>query len=167
MIRLVTTIYFISLSVWVGGMIVLAFLVAPLTFKTLGSKTQAGELFGTFLHAFVYVDLACALTCTVTILVRTLRPGLHAPGPDGWSWAQLALLGGMVLVAAAHDLVVLPRARTARNEIRSFDTPPETPAEENARRGFRRLHTTSEFLFGLNMVLGLCLMGVSARTYLQ
>ncbi|HLG42690.1 MAG TPA: DUF4149 domain-containing protein [Planctomycetota bacterium] len=153
--RIAVPAYFVSLSVWVGGMAVLALLVAPLAFQKLPSRALAGAYFGSVLQAFSWVEGVCAAVCLTAAVA--VQAG-HRP-ISGWARAQFIALGAMVAIAAAHDLYVAPQARSIRAQAEGAleSAPPATQAR------FASLHTASELLFGLNLLLGVVLASISFR----
>lgn len=147
--------YFVALAIWVGGMTVLAFLVAPAAFRDLPTRSMAGAFFGRLLSGFAYIELTCATVC----LTAALACHLSRPAFSGWAKAQLSLLAGMILIACFHDIYVMPHARALRREA---GTSPDAPPE--ALQGkFAAFHKASEALFGLNLIAGMILVAISTR----
>ncbi len=139
--RLWVILFWHSLSIWVGGMIILSAVVAPALFSTLPTRALAGESFGAILRAFSCVQLACGLLCAGSLA------GLVWKGPKPLLIRiQMALIGLMLSLALAHDLYVLPEAHANR---------------ENPEK-FAVLHRISVFLFGANILLGLSAISVSS-----
>jgi uncharacterized membrane protein len=150
--------YFVALSIWVGGMVVLAFLAAPLAFRELPTRAQAGAFFGRLLGGFSWIELGCAAVC----LAAALACHLARPAISGWAKAQIAVLAGMVVVAGFHDLFVIPMARSIRAEAGGeIESAPEA-----LRVKFARFHRVSEALFGLNLLMGIALVALSTRAML-
>lgn len=147
--------YFIALSIWVGGMAVLAFLAAPTAFRELPTRAQAGAFFGHLLAGFSRVELICATVCLIASLVFHLSK----PTFSGWAKVQWFLLAFMMVIAGIHDFYVIPQARAIRVETAES---PEAPSE-SLRSNFAALHRASEILFGLNLLAGMALVGVSTR----
>jgi len=141
--KLVLILYWISVSVWEGGLVVLSILVAPALFKTLESRAQAGQAFGAILRSFAWIELGCALAACASagwlVYSAENRRWIH--------WAQIGVLIAMALLAAIHDLSVLP----SMAQIRQTDL-----------RRFEQLHRLSVSMVGANILLGLVLVAGSA-----
>lgn len=141
--------FFVALSVWVGGMVALGALAAPALFRHLPSG-QAGTIFGAILRRFAYVELACGVVA-LTGASMTYAATRH------WavfSWIRIVALTAMLLISAGATFGVNPKVARLR----------DVPGEE-ARREFDRLHGTSERLALLNVLLGTALLAVSAWTH--
>lgn len=138
--------YFVALAVWVGGMVALGAVVAPQLFRAL-PPAQAGDLFGSMLRIFSFVELGCgavALAGACMTFAATRRAGFV-------SWIRIVVLSAMLLVTVGAAFAVNPKIRRLRND----------PAEP-ARREFERAHKTSERMFLFNLVTGVALIGSSA-----
>jgi len=155
--RIAVPVYFVSLSVWVGGMAILALLVAPLAFQELPSRAQAGAYFGRVLAVFSWVEGICAAVCLLSAILVQFR---NRP-LEKWAKVQLISLGLMIVIAATHDLHVAPQARAIRAQAGGVME--SAPATEQAR--FASFHRASEILFGLNLLLGIVLAAISFRAF--
>jgi uncharacterized membrane protein len=152
--KLVVSSFWVSLAVWVGGTVILSFLVAPVLFKTLGSRHLAGQAFGAILKAFSWVEWGCALlacACAAWLLFRST--------PRTWiQWAHAGVLLVMTGLAIVHGAFILPAAHEIRRQITAFDAPPAHPEEKEFRERFELLHRISVSIYGVNILLGLVLL---------
>lgn len=156
--KLLLSTFWISTSLWVGGLVILSFLVAPVLFKSLGSRSQAGQAFGAILRAFSWVELPCAIVALLSAAGLLWQSEARL-----WTqWAQIGVLLLMTVLAGFHDGYVLPAAHELRRSITHFDAEPATTEEKAARERFERLHRLSVSIYGVNIVLGLILVAGSA-----
>jgi putative copper export protein len=129
---LVNSAYLLALSIWIGGVVVLGALTAPVLFRAL-PRPDAGALFGPILRRFSRVRLASVVVMIAAALTKFLVWETHASSP--WiaiRWTALAIMSASVL----YELFGLePALQSARG----------TPA-------FASLHQRSELL----MKVGLC-----------
>lgn len=131
--------YFLSLSIWVGGAMALAFIVAPLAFKTL-ARPQAGNLFAGILRTFAWVELVCGVVGLVAALMGP------RPLPQG------VAVGLMLVLTLVQVFFVGLTLEELRPKI-DFDP---------IRLQFNRWHRASEILFGLTILVGLVAIGLGA-----
>jgi len=157
MIRAGYAAYFLALALWVGGLAALSLVAAPVVFKTAPSRPVAGEIFGSVLRAFGYVEMACAAVLAVSSIVL----GLRSP-EEGWvRGVRLALVGLMLLLLVTYALGVHPAIAQERDRIPNFAALTEG---DPARARFDRLHRWSVRLVGANLLVGTALLIFSAAT---
>lgn len=151
--RIVQMIYLTGLAIWVGGALVLGAVVAPLLFKRLPSRTEAGKIFGECLERF---DFVCFVLVPVLIVCSAIRllTGWEVWG-EGPTRIKYLTLGLFFLLFIYIIAGVRPAMKQARAEIKDFDALPETDPK---RMAFRRLHKKAGRLFGLQVLLGLFLL---------
>ncbi|HXG59987.1 MAG TPA: DUF4149 domain-containing protein [Planctomycetota bacterium] len=155
MIRAGYAVYFLALALWVGGLAALSLVAAPVVFKTAPSRPVAGEIFGSVLRAFGYVEMACAAVLAVSSVVL----GLRSP-EEGWvKGVRLALVGLMLLLLVTYALGVHPAIAQERARIPNFAALGEG---DPARARFDRLHRWSVRLVGANLLIGAALLVFSA-----
>jgi hypothetical protein len=94
----------VALSMWVGMMACVAFLVAPAAFGVLG-REAAGRVMGAVFPRYYWFGLALGLAAAVGVLARG-RPASWAAG------GVLAVLALMLALTAYAALVLLPEIRT-------------------------------------------------------
>ena len=107
MLRAGRLMFWISMVLWIGGLAVLALLVAPVAFKTAGRET-AGAIFGRCLTIFNKVELVCGLLALTGALLRKPHP------LRGISVVRPALLAAMTLNVLVIMLWLLPTMDAVR-----------------------------------------------------
>jgi uncharacterized membrane protein len=150
--------YLVSLTVWVGGMLVLGGIVAPATFGVLqgregdaAGRVLAGAVFGDVLRRFHVVALAAGLLMLGALVSRAVL------GPRPMRFAvRTAIVAAMLALMSYSGYVLTPqieRMQTAIGvSVRSL--PPADPR----RARFGRLHAVSTALMGINALGGLVLL---------
>ncbi len=131
----------LSLAVWFGGS-VLAAMAAPVVFRTVTSRDQAGAAFGEILRRFEAVKQLLSLLLVIGVFVELERAG---------GLAGRAVVSGIaIFVAVATNvylsMVLRPRMNYFRMKVGSFDAAgPDDPW----RRKFDGLHRRSSRIFTL------------------
>lgn len=132
----------IALTLWVGGMWITGYLVAPMLFSTLEDRVLAGMLAGRMFSAMSYVGLVCAGLLLLTHFQKHW--------PSGWrQWRRWILLA-MLLVILIGEFVLQPMM--AELKTQGLD---EGSA---AQQRFGMLHGISSTLFLFNSLAGLALV---------
>ena len=130
-----------SLAIWVGGSVVAA-MAAPVVFRTVASRDQAGAAFGEILRRFEALKQLLSLVLVIGVFVELERTGsLAGPG---------VVSGISIFVAIATNvylaMVLRPRMNYFRMKVGSFDAAgPDDPW----RKKFDRLHRRSSRIFVL------------------
>lgn len=127
----------ILLTLWVGGLWITGFVVAPTLFATLPSTALAGDVAAALFSGLSRIGLVCG----AVLLVLGILQG-------GWRvrrW-RILLLVCMLLLVVAGEYVLAPMI----GEMRS--------AGQVATERFGRLHWLATALFGINCLLGLALV---------
>lgn len=143
----------IAITIWVGGMAALSFIVAPAIFQTAASRDSAGKTFGTILRRFHPVMYACGLLILAAAGMRwagAFRNKLYAPELTRY---VIALI--MLVLALYSGLVIskkLDRLRTSMTA--GID---RVPKEDPRRVEFNRLHALSTTIMAFNLLLGLAM----------
>lgn len=128
----------ILLTLWVGGLWVSGFIVAPLLFALLEERALAGTLAGTLFSVMSYLGLCCA---SALLAIHWLRNRPHRF--TGWRPVTLA---AMLLLVLTGEFVLAPMIAQLR----------AGGLTESAR--FGQLHGLASVLFVINCVLGLILV---------
>lgn len=150
MASLVKVAYQLALSLWVGALVTVSFLVAPAVFRAVPSET-AGTVMGQVFPLYYGFTLAVgivALGAAVSMWRRARESGL-------WR-AIVPMLLVMLLATGWAGLVVSPRARELRPELH------REPVDPAVRAEFDALHRRAVQLNGLVLVLGLATSVVTA-----
>jgi Domain of unknown function (DUF4149) len=147
----------IALVVWLGGMVVLGFVVAPSTFRVLqvhhgaAGRVLAGAVFGDILRQFYILAYVCGGLTLLSLIVMKLL------GPPPRAFPLRAAIVALMLANAVYAGVPVSREIAA---IQSQVTGPmnQLPDGDPRRVRFDRLHATSTTLMTVNMLLGLVLL---------
>ena len=142
------SLYNLALALWVGGIALFTFVLAPAIFKSYG-RDQAGEIIGRlfpgyFLYIFVFAALAFIL--------------FFAIKPDRSSAAarfSLVLLTLALVASAYTEFKLHPNAVRVKQQIASFE---HEPVDSPARKRFSRLHAVSASLNLLLLADGIALL---------
>jgi uncharacterized membrane protein len=153
----------LAITVWIGGMIVLSFIVAPAIFKTAPSRDSAGRSFGLMLRRFHLVAYACgiiilaALAFRLSIAFLWSRPYLLPLVVEG----RAAMLVRTVIVIVMlgltlySDLFVSRRIEGLRSGMpEGIDHLSKT---DPRREQFNSLHRLSTTIMAFNLLLGIAL----------
>ncbi|MFO8024105.1 DUF4149 domain-containing protein [Thiohalophilus sp.] len=132
----------IALTLWVGGMWIAGYLVAPMLFATLEDRALAGMLAGKLFSAMSYVGLVCA---ALLLLIQTRKPT-----PKGWREWRRGLLLAMLLVIVIGEFVLQPMMA----ELKAAGLEEGSAAQQR----FGMLHGISSSLFLFNSLAGLVLV---------
>lgn len=128
----------ILLTIWVGGMWAIGYIVVPVLFQML-DKPVAGNVAGQLFSIISYLGLFSAIVLVINILVQY--------GFDSRHW-QLWVLIIMLFVIIIGQFVLHPMM----TELKASGL-----SEENATL-FGRLHGTASALFLMNSLAGLVLV---------
>jgi len=143
-------VYLIVITFWVGGLLVIGYLVAPLLFSTLGDRPLAGQVAGRLFSLIGWVGLACAAYLLIFLTVRwggqVFRRGVF--------W--LVLL--MALLTAASQFGLQPLMAQLK-----VDALPREVMESVLRDRFAAWHGVSSILYLVHSLLGLWLVIWSQR----
>jgi hypothetical protein len=152
----------VALAVWLGGMSVIAFLVAPTTFRVLeaaephNGRVLAGALFGEVLQGFHLLAYACGVILLLSLLI------IKFVGPPPRAFKVRTGIVTLMLAIALYSGVPLTRALAGLQS--SVGAPIHTLPEADPRRQhFDRLRATSTALWTVNIALGLISLAWYAR----
>ena len=159
--RVLRYVALVALGLWVGGMVTLGALVAPVAFATVeaerieGGRALVGVLFGAFLHRFHWVALGAAAVVFASLVGRRLI----GPRPIHFG-ARVALLAAMAGATLYSGFVLTGQVERIQREV---GVPSLTrPDGDPVRAEFNRLHGLSVALMGFNVAGGLALLGWEA-----
>lgn len=143
--RLAGSLYSITITLWVGGLFAIGFLVAPVLFAQLPDHALAGNLAGTLFTLMALVGFVCG---GYLILFLFMRHGLHT-FKSGVFWIVLLML---VLNAAGHFGIQPIIAQL------KVDALPRQVMESALRDRFAAWHGISSGLYLIQSLLGLWLV---------
>jgi len=135
----------IAVTLWVGGMWVVGFVVAPLLFAKLGERALAGMMAGRLFAAMAWIGIACA---AYLILYRCARFRL-ACLKQAYFWILLLMLA---LVLAGHFGI-----QPVMEALRAQALPAQV-MESVLRDRFMTWHGVSSALYVLQCLLGAALV---------
>lgn len=155
MIPFLNVLQYLVLTMWVGAMFGFATLYAPVLFRSLTSREQAGSIAG---ETLARVDSVGLVASGILIVVTALQA-------IGSGWSSLDL--GRFLAAVTMLVLVLISSITIRQKLsgiradmgRPID---DLPAEDPLRKEHRKFHMISQSLYTINLILGLLLIVLSA-----
>ncbi len=148
----------LAMSLWVGGLVFFAFVLAPTAFHTLPTIREAGLIVGAALRVF---DLL-ALACGAAFLLVTAAMFRGAPMRIKGRYEIEFLLAGVMLLSTAYiHWNILPAMDADRDRAGGDIT---LVAETHpARVHFDKLHVRSERVEGLVLFLGLAVLFFMSR----
>ena len=126
--QIISIIYRLAVSFWVGGVAIFTFVLTPILFKT-QARDLAGTIVGVLFPGYFRWGLACGAVALVTLLMR-----------DRAFSTKLVIILAMLAITSVQAFVIEPRAAALKKEIPSFET---TSREHPLRREFSRLHAFS------------------------
>ncbi|MCB1733844.1 MAG: DUF4149 domain-containing protein [Gammaproteobacteria bacterium] len=129
----------ILLTLWVGGLWVIGYVVAPVLFATLEDRMLAGMLAGRMFAAIAYIGLFAG---TVLLVAEWFRA-------DGARRARWAVLFVMLLLVAIGEFVLQPKMAA----LKAAGLPRELAGSD-----FAMLHGIASVLYLINSLLGLALV---------
>ena len=147
------TIEFLSLSLWLGSVAFLSFVVAPGAFAILGNRDAAGMMVAFALGRLHFAGIFLGLVFLAARLART-----HDFGSFTSAAALCVVL--MVLLTAASQFTVSGRMEALKKDMVSVQNTPET---DPRRVEFNRLHHRSVAFEAAVLLLGLAGMYLLVR----
>ena len=154
-------VYISGLTLWLGGMITLGAVAAPVAFAVLqsqqptGGRALAGAVFGEMLRRFNYVTYGCGAAMLIALA------GMALLGPRPLSFAiRSGIVAAMLIVSLYSGIWVTGQIERLQASI---DTPVSSLANDDPRRArFGRLHGLSTVLMMINVGGCLVLLGWEA-----
>ena len=147
------TIEFLSLSLWLGAIAFLSFVVAPGAFMILGNRDAAGMMVGYSLARLHFAGIFLGFVFLLARLART-----HDFGSFTNAAALCVVL--MVLLTGVSQFTVSSRMEALKKEMVSVQNTPET---DPRRVEFNNLHHRSVAFEGTVLLLGLAGMILLVR----
>ena len=137
------------LTLWVGGLWVAGYVVAPSLFMTLDDRQLAGQLAGQVFRIMSYIGLCAGSLLLVSVIIRVA---------EKWhrEW-RVWVLASMLLLVAVGAFVIQPM-------MVELKTGGIVPGSEQAA-AFGRMHGVSSILFLITSLLGLSLVAVGLRPH--
>ncbi|MDH5446151.1 MAG: DUF4149 domain-containing protein [Gammaproteobacteria bacterium] len=134
------------LTLWVGGMWIIGYVVAPVLFKML-ERQLAGSVAGQLFTIMSYIGLVCGILLLTSMIYRTGFENLL-------QWRVVVLIS-MIVIVIIGQFVLQPMMAELKAAGLSGDI----------RAQFGRLHGISSVLFMINSLAGLALVvfGLSTK----
>jgi uncharacterized membrane protein len=148
----------LSLVVWLGGLIFLAFVEAPTVFSLglLPTRQMAGSIIGRSLDILHYMAIISGI---VFLIASTLYNRMAGGTPQPLA-ARHVLIVLMLLLTVISQFAITPKMHAIRAEAGVIDNlPPDNPQ----RREFDRLHAWSEKFEEAVLLLGLVALYTTAQ----
>ncbi|HEY3368545.1 MAG TPA: DUF4149 domain-containing protein [Symbiobacteriaceae bacterium] len=155
MILFLNVLQYLVLALWVGAMFAFGVLFAPVLFRNLSSREQAGAITG---ETLARIDTMGLVTGGIMLVVTVLQ-AIN----EGWKSIDL----GRLLTAAVMLALVIISASTIRQRLdaihqRMGKPIDEVPEDDPLRIEYGKYHRLSRLIFTLNMLLGCLLIVLSA-----
>lgn len=144
---------FLSVAVWVGALVFFTFLVTPAVFKAL-PKEAAGDLVSVLFPKYWALGYAAGLISIASILLLSFREKF-------FPWARIALLVFMTGLTFYSGMVIGPRARDIRLELKAAADPAKAG---ELRAAFRQEHMVSYAVNMAVMAAGVAFVFLTARS---
>ncbi len=147
--------YYGALGIWMGMMVMIS-LGAPVAFRVVADRRQAGAVVGGWLGGYYKAALACAVLAALASVYRMLNYE-RVLWQGEWHFdkvvaaARTALLALMVLNLVYAGWWVDPEIHRIRVEVPDLLA---RSADDSARVAFDILHHRSVMLMGMNLLTG-------------
>ena len=148
--KLSESLYFIAITLWVGGMWAIGYMAAPVLFSSLGDRQLAGVIAGKLFALIGWLGLGCTAYLLIFLLSRW--GGRFFKSAVFW----LVLLMTLLVVASQFGIQPLMAQLKA-------DALPRGVMESVLRDRFSTWHGVSSILYLIQSMLGLWLVVWSNR----
>ncbi len=142
-------IYLLSLVVWIGSIVFFSFFAAPVIFKTL-EREKAGEVVGIIFPRYYLIGYISGVIALAILLITS----------QSFTDIKLVLILIMLSCSVIAGQVVGPKARNLKPMIKSEE---DSEKLEELKAKFSKLHSLSVKLNGAVLLLGLVLLGYTAK----
>lgn len=149
---LVTTVYLLSLVVWVGGIVFFSFIGAPSIFKALPPE-YAGKAVGAIFPKYYSVGYVSGLIALACLFVSAFRNG-------SWPILKFLLIAFMILLTVWNSLVTHPKARALKEEMQIATSRTDIA---HLKEVFDHVHRWSMINNAFVLFLGVLLIVLTAR----
>ena len=140
----------LSITLWVGGMWMLGYVVVPVLFKALPDRQLAGMVAGQLFTLLAYIGIVCALY----LLIYQLRQSGRAALQHGAFRATVVML----LLVLIGQFVLQPILANLKVQALPLDVMKSTFAPQ-----FKTWHAVSSILYLIQSLLGIVLVLYSTR----
>ncbi len=149
----------LSLVVWLGGVIFLAFVLAPTVFSPglLPTRHMAGAIVGRSLDLLHYMGIVSG----IVFLIASMFYNRMTAGSARPLGARHLLIALMLLLTLVSQFAISPKMHAIRAEVGVMDN---VPLDNPLRMEFDRLHLWSEKFEEAVLLLGLVALYTTAQT---
>jgi len=147
---LADALYAVSITLWIGGLWAIGYIVAPTLFWTLADRALAGSLAGQLFTLIAYVGIGCA---AYVLLYRLARFG-GACFRHGIFWFALIML----LLTIAGEFGVQPILESLKHQAL-----PAEVMESVFRDRFATWHGVASVFYLIQSILGALLVWLQGR----
>lgn len=148
--RLADALYFTTLTLWVGSLWTIGYVVAPTLFATLADRQMAAMLAGKLFVLIGWIGLGCAAYLLIFMLLRLGRAALGR-----WSFWLVALMLGLTAISQFGINPLLAQLKA--------DALPREVMESVLRDRFVTWHGIASILYLLQSLLGLLVVMGAGR----
>ena len=149
---------FLSLIVWLGGLIFFAFVLAPTAFSVLPSRHLAGTIVGRSLGALHWMGIVSG----IIFLASSILYSRSTRGTPHIFTARHVLICLMLALTLISQFGIVPRMDRLRASIGEIDSvPPDNPA----RMQFDGLHVWTTRVESGVFLLGLVVVYLTAASF--
>jgi uncharacterized membrane protein len=146
----------LSLVVWIGGIIFFAFVVAPTVFRVLPTHQLAGNVVSRSLAMLHGIGI----TCGVVFLAASMINSAVVTGSAQPFAARHVLVCLMILLTLVSMFAVGARMEALKKDMVTID---DVPQDDERRVEFNQLHVWSTRLEGTVLLMGLAVIFLAAR----
>ena len=147
----VTSLYLLSLVVWIGGIVFFSFVGAPSLFKALPPE-YAGKAVGAIFPKYYPMGYISGLVAFICLIFSAAKTG-------SWPVVKILLLLVMITFTVYSSLVIHPKARALKEEMQAVTGNTDLA---QLKTEFDRVHRTSVINNGVVLVLGILLIVATA-----
>ena len=154
----------LALGVWLGGMVVFSFVVAPTLFQVLPSRHLAGDVVAVALSRLYALSYICGAAYLLGLFLEQVGP--HSRRPWSAVALEIGIVAALLLIVLYSDYFLSARMVTLRAEMKAlFGSIDQTAVEHPLRVAFHRYHRASVGLMTGTMVGVLVLLGLALRRW--
>jgi uncharacterized membrane protein len=135
----------LSITLWVGGMWMLGYVVVPALFKILPDRQLAGMVAGQLFTLLAYIGIACALYLLGYQLQQSGRAALHHNA--------FRITAAMLLLVLVGQFILQPSLAGIKLQALPLDVMNSVLAAQ-----FKTLHAVSSILYLIQSLLGIALV---------
>lgn len=147
---------FLSLAVWIGGILFFGAVVAPTLFTVLPTRQLAGAVVTRSLAKLHWIGLASGVIFAITSMIYG-RIGSGSASPFA---ARHVLVYVMIALTLLSQFGIAARMEALRTEMGVID---EVSSSDARRMEFNRLHHWSTRIEMAVLAVGLCVLYLSVR----